>query len=335
MRNQLSLLLFLSLLPFLFMKVRPQQQLAPALYAFGDSLADDGNNNFLVSLSRSNYAPYGVDFPNGPTGRFTNGYTSTDIIAQLLGLPLPPPYLSITSAKISKVVTGANYASGSAGILDESGKTFGERLPFNKQLDLFQKTVQQQLPSQFNSSQALQQHISKSIFMVQIGSNDYLNNYLLPEYYPTSRDYTPPAFANLLTQNLSQQLTGTNGTCSDRVNNIVALFNDQLPPLLTTLTSTLNGSIFVYGNLFGPMSNMTSNPSTFGMLVTNKPCCVADVSGSTLCRPLLPPCRNREQYLFWDGVHPTPILNALFANACFNQSTTLCSPLNIQQLTRA
>ncbi|ERN05759.1 hypothetical protein AMTR_s00006p00251880 [Amborella trichopoda] len=82
MRNQLSLLLFLSLLPFLFMKVRPQQQLAPALYAFGDSLADDGNNNFLVYLSRSNYAPYGVDFPNGPTGRFTNGYTSTDIIGR-------------------------------------------------------------------------------------------------------------------------------------------------------------------------------------------------------------------------------------------------------------
>ena len=57
-----------------------QPPLAPALYVFGDSLFDSGNNNWLPTLAKANYPPYGLSFPKGPTGRFTNGKTVADFI---------------------------------------------------------------------------------------------------------------------------------------------------------------------------------------------------------------------------------------------------------------
>lgn len=51
-----------------------------ALWVFGDSLVDNGNNNFINSIAKSNYYPYGIDFNRGPTGRFSNGKTFIDIL---------------------------------------------------------------------------------------------------------------------------------------------------------------------------------------------------------------------------------------------------------------
>ena len=58
----------------------------PCYFIFGDSLSDSGNNNKLVTLGRANFPPNGIDFPNGPTGRFCNGRTIVDV----LGLSSPP-----------------------------------------------------------------------------------------------------------------------------------------------------------------------------------------------------------------------------------------------------
>ena len=52
----------------------------PAMFIFGDSLIDNGNNNNLPSFAKANYFPYGIDFDGGPTGRFSNGYTMVDEI---------------------------------------------------------------------------------------------------------------------------------------------------------------------------------------------------------------------------------------------------------------
>ncbi|THG17671.1 hypothetical protein TEA_014780 [Camellia sinensis var. sinensis] len=49
----------------------------------GDSLVDNGNNNELVTTAKSNYPPYGIDFPDGPTGRFSNGQNKADIIESM------------------------------------------------------------------------------------------------------------------------------------------------------------------------------------------------------------------------------------------------------------
>lgn len=54
----------------------------PCYFIFGDSLVDNGNNNNIQSLARANYLPYGIDFPQGPTGRFSNGKTTVDVISK-------------------------------------------------------------------------------------------------------------------------------------------------------------------------------------------------------------------------------------------------------------
>lgn len=59
------------------------EPLVPCFFVFGDSLVDNGNNNIIVSMARANYAPYGIDFPLGPTGRFSNGLTTVDVIGEL------------------------------------------------------------------------------------------------------------------------------------------------------------------------------------------------------------------------------------------------------------
>ena len=56
--------------------------LVPAMYVFGDSLLDVGNNNYLnFSAPKANFYPNGIDFPTrNPTGRFCNGKNPSDFL---------------------------------------------------------------------------------------------------------------------------------------------------------------------------------------------------------------------------------------------------------------
>lgn len=206
------------------------RELVPAMFIFGDSLIDNGNNNDLPSLAKANYFPYGIDFNGGPTGRFSNGYTMVDTIgtvlpsqsffffklfilitsikfvvniraAELLGLPLIPAYSEISGDNMRY---GVNYASAAAGILDITGRNFVTRIPFNQQIDHFESTL-----SQIKNNLGVvdvSQPLAKSIFFIGMGSNDYLNNYLMPNYDTKTR-YNPQQFADLLSHQYTQQLT--------------------------------------------------------------------------------------------------------------------------------
>lgn len=58
---------------------------ARAFFVFGDSLVDNGNNNYLVTTARADSPPYGIDYPtHRPTGRFSNGLNIPDIISRML-----------------------------------------------------------------------------------------------------------------------------------------------------------------------------------------------------------------------------------------------------------
>ncbi|KDP21167.1 hypothetical protein JCGZ_21638 [Jatropha curcas] len=97
---------------------QPQPQV-PCFFIFGDSLSDSGNNNDLETAARANYKPYGIDYPDGPTGRFTNGKTIMDVVAEHLGFDHHIPPFRTASGDI--ILKGVNYASGSAGIFEETG----------------------------------------------------------------------------------------------------------------------------------------------------------------------------------------------------------------------
>lgn len=55
-----------------------------ALFVFGDSLLEAGNNNYFDTLSsfRSNYWPYGKTTFKFPTGRVSDGRIMTDFIGK-------------------------------------------------------------------------------------------------------------------------------------------------------------------------------------------------------------------------------------------------------------
>ena len=55
-----------------------------AVFIFGDSLVDAGNNYYVNTLAMPTF-PNGIDFVNGtPSGRYTNARTVADIIGKLL-----------------------------------------------------------------------------------------------------------------------------------------------------------------------------------------------------------------------------------------------------------
>jgi len=63
-----------------------KKPLVPAMFVFGDSLVDVGNNNRLERCDvscKANHRPYGVDHPcHSPTGRFSNGYNLADLLGR-------------------------------------------------------------------------------------------------------------------------------------------------------------------------------------------------------------------------------------------------------------
>lgn len=77
------------LLLVLSLSVAHGQPLVPAMFIFGDSIVDAGNNNQLSTIVKANFPPYGRDFPNHkPTGRFCNGKLASDFTGTLALKPL-------------------------------------------------------------------------------------------------------------------------------------------------------------------------------------------------------------------------------------------------------
>lgn len=77
-------------------------------------------------------------------------------------------------------------------------------MSMNQQVESFARTVQQ-LRRYLRGD--IGNYLSKCIFYSGLGSNDYLNNYFMTDYYSTSSRYTPQAYAASLIQDYSRQLT--------------------------------------------------------------------------------------------------------------------------------
>ncbi|OMP11728.1 Lipase, GDSL [Corchorus olitorius] len=333
---------------------RRVREMVPAMFVFGDSLIDNGNNNDLPSFAKANYFPYGIDFNGGPTGRFSNGYTMVDEIASLLGLPLIPAY---SEASGDDVLHGVNYASAAAGILDITGRNFVGRIPFDQQIRNFQSTLDQ-ITDNLGAIDAAQA-LAKCIFFVGMGSNDYLNNYLMPNYQ-TKNQYNAQQYADLLVQQYTRQLRtlynlgarkfviaglgrmgcipsilaqSTQGICSEEVNQLVLPFNTNVKAMLNSLNSNLPGARFIYIDIAHLFEDLITNSRTYGLSVVNRGCCgIGRNRGQITCLPFQTPCPNRDQYVFWDAFHPTEKVNIIMARKAFNGDTSVVYPMNIQQL---
>ncbi|OWM73011.1 GDSL esterase/lipase At5g45670-like [Punica granatum] len=338
-------------------KAEPQ---VPCYFIFGDSLVDNGNNNQLSSLARANYLPYGIDFAGGPTGRFCNGKTTVDVIAELLGFDdYIPPYATASGEIIMK---GVNYASAAAGIRPETGQQLGGRISFAGQVQNYQNTVSQ-LVNILGDEDTAANYLSKCIYSAGMGSNDYLNNYFMPQYYSTSRQFTPEEYADELIEQYSQGLralynygarkvvligvgqigcspnelaqnSADGATCVQRINAACQIFNNKLKSLVDQFNNNFADAHFIYVDAYGIFQDLIERPAAFGFRVTNAGCCgVGRNNGQITCLPLQTPCENREQYLFWDAFHPTEAANVVVGRRSYSaESPSDAYPIDIRRL---
>ncbi|KAL2456840.1 GDSL esterase/lipase [Forsythia ovata] len=167
---------------------------------------DVGNNNYLSkSLARASLPWYGIDFGSGmPNGRFSNGRTVTDIIGDNMGLPRPSAFLDPSLTEDVILENGVNYALGGGGILNETGGYFIQRFCLYKQIELFQET-QYLIKSKICNKEA-DKFFQEAQYVVALGSNDFINNYLMP-VYSDSWIYPDDSFVQYLMQTLREQLS--------------------------------------------------------------------------------------------------------------------------------
>nr|GEW14250.1 GDSL esterase/lipase At1g29670-like [Tanacetum cinerariifolium] len=331
----------------------------PCYFIFGDSLVDNGNNNGIASLARANYLPYGIDFPNGPTGRFSNGKTVVDIVAELLGFDnYIPPY---ANARGRIILNGVNYASAAAGIRDETGQQLGARISFGGQVNNYKNTVSQVVDILGDEDSAAS-YLRQCIYSVGLGSNDYLNNYFMPNYYQTSNQYTPEQYAGVLIQQYSELIRElyNNGarklvlngigqigcspnalsnsedgsTCVEKINTANKLFNNLLRSLVDNLNRELTDAKFIYINNYDIFQDLINSPQSYGFTVTNAGCCgVGKNNGQITCLPGQTPCQNRDQHIFWDAFHPSEAANVIVGRRSYSaESSSDAYPMDIRQL---
>ncbi|KAI4295349.1 hypothetical protein L6164_035403 [Bauhinia variegata] len=287
-----------------------------AFFIFGDSVSDSGNNNDLSTAAKVNYPPYGIDFPNGPiaTGRFTNGRTAIDFITQYLGFEdFIPPFVNTTGSDILK---GVNYASGLAGIRNESGTQLGDNVNLDEQLENH-RIMSFPTSSAYNIveyAEVLIQQLSQRIRVLHdnLGARKFVLNGL--------------GLIGCTPQEISTH--GILGTlCVLEQNNAVIAFNAKLRLLVDQLNQELSDANFIYVDNVAisaiyPLSGFTE---------INDECC--PVRGDGQCVPNETPCQNRRQYVFYDGFHPTEAANEITATSSYNASDPLYTyPMDINHL---
>ncbi|XP_050214754.1 GDSL esterase/lipase At4g16230-like [Mercurialis annua] len=325
------------------------------MFVFGSSLVDNGNNNFLRnSRAKANYLPYGIDFPYGPSGRFTNGKNVIDLLCDKLSLPFVPPF-GDPSTKGNRIIHGVNYASGASGILDDTGLLAGEVISLNEQLKNFEEVTLPELKAEVGKRSG--EVLKKYLFVVGSGGNDYTLNYFLNL---SDANVSLQFFTANLTKSLSTQLQKlyklggrkfvlmslnplgcypvakanypSQIGCNKPLNRAAHLFNAQLKSLVGSIKPLMPASHLVYVNSYTIITHLITNPTSKGFKDASNPCCeMASING--LCKKDGETCEDRSRHVFFDGVHPTEAVNVLIANKAFDSNLkTEAYPINIKQL---
>ncbi|CAN6457482.1 unnamed protein product [Victoria cruziana] len=337
-----------------------QRTSVPALFIFGDSLVDVGNNNQLkLALDKANFPHNGIDYAGQKaTGRFSNGMNSADFLAQKLGLATSPPYLSLNSAGGSSIMGGVSFASGGAGILDglPKPKIFEQTIPLNKQIEYY-STVYGQIVEQLGSIEA-PKYLSSSLFAVVIGSND-----ILGYFKPTSSmklQYSPQQYLDLLMTTLkgqiqriynlgarkmvsvgvgpigcSPKIRARNETegCDEETNYWCMRYNEAVVRVLQDMKSELKDFNYSFFNTYLLVHDFIERPSSHGFVEVKAACCgLGKLNAIFPCVPISQYCWNRSDHVFWDFYHPTEAASRMLADAAFDGSPPFVYPFNVRKL---
>ncbi|XP_074312491.1 GDSL esterase/lipase APG-like [Silene latifolia] len=319
------------------------QALVPAIITFGDSSVDVGNNDYIYTLFKADYPPYGRDFVNHkPTGRFCNGKLATDITADTLGFTTyPAAYLS-PQASGNNLLIGANFASAASGY-DDKTAYLNHAIPLSQQLEYF-KEYQGKLAKVAGSSKA-SSIIKDALYVVGFGSSDFVQNYYVnPFLYKL---YSPDQYSSYLVGIFSDTIKTLYGQgarrvgvtslpplgclpltktifgfhqsgCVGNINSDAKGFNKKINAATTQLSKQLPGLKIAVFDIYQPLYDLIQSPSNSGFAEAGKGCCGTGTLETTsfLCNPKsIGTCSNATQYVFWDSVHPSEAANQVLADS--------------------
>uniref|UniRef100_A0A7N1A7K7 GDSL esterase/lipase n=1 Tax=Kalanchoe fedtschenkoi TaxID=63787 RepID=A0A7N1A7K7_KALFE len=325
----------------------PQQELLPsfpAILAFGDSTVDTGNNNHIPTVFRADHPPYGQDFPSSiPTGRFSNGKLTIDMLASALNIkPLVPPFLDPNLAP-QDLLTGVSFASGGSGY--DRATDFAVSIPVDAQLHNFNKykTKLCELVGEDESQKILK----NALVVISTGSNDFAFNYYA---YPVKlfqrlsvggyQDFVqskmqshvkslyemgcqkmmvvglPPMGCLPITMTLRL----SDAECVKEQNDDARVYNKKLKRQILNMEKQLPGIKISYADIYKPLFDMIHNPSKYGFEATNAGCCGTGLlEAGPLCNMLSAACADSSKYVFWDAIHPTEAAYAYITRSIMAQ----------------
>ncbi|KAH7661120.1 GDSL lipase/esterase protein [Dioscorea alata] len=341
----------MMLVSFCFMVFFPGlvQGSSPAMFVFGDSLSDVGNNNYLHTTEKCNLPPYGIDYPGGvANGRCTNGKNVADFLADELGMPSPKPYLSLLETrKNHEFLLGVNFASSSAGILSSTYE--GLCISLDTQIDYY-SSVFEALVEKMGISQT-QRFISSSIFVINIGSNDILvyNGTSLSNYVSflistlecqLKRIYNLSArkFVFMGTEPIGcwpaeRAKNKSTGDCNIEANQLSVLFNEQAALLLQRMQSEYADVNYSFFDSYKELNKYINHPETYGFAEAKAACCGMGLLKAEIpCNPWASYCSNRTEYVFWDSWHQTEATAMLLVSTAFDGLPPIVFPVNVRQL---
>ncbi|XP_011083096.1 GDSL esterase/lipase At5g33370 isoform X2 [Sesamum indicum] len=266
---------------------------ARAFFVFGDSLVDNGNNNYLVTTARADSPPYGIDYPTRrPTGRFSNGYNIPDLISQALGAESTLAYLN-PELRGEKLLVGANFASAGIGILNDTGIQFANIIRIYQQLGFFEQ-YQRRVSGLIGEDETIQL-VNGALVLITLGGNDFVNNYFLTPITIRRLQFNLQDYSKYLISEYKKILmrlydlgarrvlvTGTgplgcvpavlatrsrNGECAVEPQRAAAIFNPLLVQMIGALNQEIGSNVFVAVNAMEMQNDFITNPQAFGLLI--------------------------------------------------------------------
>ncbi|XAR49846.1 hypothetical protein NMG60_11004004 [Bertholletia excelsa] len=358
------LLQFLLFVHFTFLLIQsssqahlPQPQNHVALFIFGDSLFDAGNNNYINTTTsfQANFEPYGETFFHHPTGRFSNGRLIPDFIAEHAKLPLLPPYKLPGNHQFTH---GVNFASAGAGALSQTYA--GMVIDLKTQL-VYLKNVKKMLEQKLGEAEA-DKFLSRAVYLLSIGSNDYLFPFVTNM---TSQIYSREEFVGMVIGNLTAVVEGiykaggrkfgfvnltplgcapfmrllniaNGGECVEEATAFAKLHNIALSKVLRRLERRLHGFKYSYFDFYTTSSEILNNPSKYGFKEVNSACCGSGpFRGLNSCggkRGVMEYelCSNPREYVFFDFEHPTEMVYQQTAQLIWSGTSDVVSPYNLK-----
>ncbi|XP_039806157.1 GDSL esterase/lipase EXL1-like isoform X2 [Panicum virgatum] len=230
------------------------QQKISAIFMFGDSIVDPGNNNNRFTEAKANFPPYGQDFPGGvATGRFSNGLVPGDLLASKLGVKqLLPPFLS-DDLELKDLLTGVAFACGGSGYDPLTSKLATLNDMGAKRIGIVGVPPLGCCPSQ-----------------ITLGGSP------------------------------SRQ-------CEPLRNQASRLFNSRISQEIEILNAerSASGSTIAYFDIYYNLLDLIQNPALYGFKDVSEGCCGSTVLNAAIFIAYHSACPNANDYIFWDGFHPT------------------------------